>query len=565
LGFSEYAEATNQPLSASDILYLTLQLATLESGAVSGPIGWKLEVARLLMPAVAAYTAVLTITTLFRQQLQLLMLRFARDHAVICGLGQQGLLLTRTFLERGYKVVVIERNRNNPNLAICRQQGATALVGDATQGSTLRKARVRTARYVIAVCGDDGTNVGVAFAARDRVKGRQRGALTGAVHVASPALTEMLRESELGTEPVPAFRLEIFSISDRAARELLRQHPLFGPKRPPDDRAPSLLVVGLGAIGQRLIVHAAEQWYRETGGAGERLHITAVGLEAARSVEALHGRYPRLAECCDLETWDTEPEMLASMTAPGSQDWDHRGPFDAAYVCLDDPSLGLHVALALRHQLEADDTPIEVLMPEDGGLGRLLEEHREATVSLRNIHPFDPMARTCTPELVLDGTHELLARAVHERYLQKRLEEGQVMGDERALAPWDALPGDLKESNRRQVDHIRDKLSKAGYGIAPLVDWEAAYFRFSHEEVEKMARLEHKRWMAERRRNKWRYAPGPKDPDRKTHPDIVPWAELSEDAKDKDLEAVIDLPVLLARGGFQLRRLSSGREEVRDI
>jgi hypothetical protein len=541
-----------------------LQLATLESGAVSGPIGWELEVARLLMPAVAAYTAVLTIATLFRQQLQLLMLRFARDHVVICGLGQKGLLLTRTFLERGYRVAVIERNPNNPNLAICRQQGATALVDDATQGSTLRKARLRRARYVIAVSGDDGTNVTVALAARDLVKGRQQGALTGAVHVASPALTDMLRESELGTEPVPAFRLEIFSVSDRAARELLRQHPLVGPEGRSDDQALSLLFVGLGAIGQRLIVHAAEQWYRETDGAGERLHITAVGLEAARSVEALHGRYPRLAECCDLEAWDTEPEMLASMTAPGSRDWDHRSPFDAAYVCLDDPSLGLHVALALRHRLETEDAPIEVLMPEDGGLGRLLEEHREATVSLRNIHPFDPMARTCTPELVLDGTHELLARAVHEHYLQKRLEEGKQMGDERALVPWDTLPEDLRESNHRQVDHIRDKLSKAGYGIAPLTDWEAAAFRFSPNEVEKMARLEHERWMAERRRQKWRFAPGPKDPDRKTHPDMVPWVELSEDAKDKDREAVIDLPLLLARGGFQLRRLASAQEEVQD-
>ncbi|MGD2105726.1 MAG: NAD-binding protein [Anaerolineae bacterium] len=564
LGFSEYAEATNQPLSASDILYLTLQLATLESGAVSGPIGWKLEVARLLMPALAAYTAVLTIATLFRQQLQLLVLRFTRDHVVVCGLGHKGLLLTRTFLERGHKVVVIERNPNNPHLALCRHRGATVLVGDATERSTLRKTRVGTARYVIAVCGDDGDNVAVALAARDLTKRRQRGALTAAVHVASPALTEMLRETELGNEPVPTFRLEVFSVSDRAARELLRQHPVPGPEGTPGDRAPALLVVGLGAVARRLIALAAEQRYREAPADQERLHVTAVGPGALETVEALHGRYPRLAESCDLHAWDADPETLASMTAPGPGDQDTRGPFDATYVCLDDPSLGLQVALALRHQLGDENTPIEVLMPEEGGLGRLLEEYQEATVSLRNVHPFDPVSRTCTPDLVLDGTHELLARAVHDRYLQRRLEEGKEMEEERALVPWDALPEDLKESNRRQVDHIRDKLSKVGYGIAPLVDWEAASFRFSPGEVEEMARLEHERWMVERRREKWQYASGPKDPDRKTHPDMVPWAELSEDAKDKDREAVIDLPVLLARGGFQLRRLASGREEVRD-
>jgi hypothetical protein len=564
VGFSEYAAATGRSLSASDVLYLTLQLATLESGAVSGPIGWELEVARLLVPALAAYTAVLAIASLFRQQLQLLMLRFARDHVVICGLGQKGLLLTRSFLERGDKVVVIERDQNNPHLELSRQQGAVVLVGDATEAAVLRRACVHSARYLIAVCGDDGANVTIALAARDLAKERQRGALTGSVHVVSPRLRDLLHESELGAEPIPAFRLEIFNVFDRGARVLLREHSPFGPESPPGDRAPSLLVVGLGAMGRRLIAHAARQWYEEQGGARERLRVTAAGLGAEKTVEALRARYPRLSTCCELAAWDTAAETLASEAVGGRGGSGERGPFDAAYICLDDPSLGLQVGLGLRQRLGTEQPPIVVWMREDEGLGRLLEEYRGAGVSFRNIHPFDPLARTCTPDLVVDGTHELLARAVHEHYLRKRQEEGKQMGEERALALWEALPEDLKESNRRQVDHICAKLREAGYGIRPLTDWGAAAFRFSPDEVEKMARLEHDRWLAERRRQKWQFAPGPKDPGRKTHPDLVPWSALSEAAKEKDREAVVDLPLLLARGGFQLRRLASAGEEVRD-
>jgi voltage-gated potassium channel Kch len=496
---------------------------------------------------------VLTVATLFRQQLQLLALRFARGHVVICGLGEKGLLLIRAFLRRGQRVVVIERDAANPHLTLCRQEGATAIVGDATKSRVLRKASVGSARYLIAVCGDDGANVAVALASRDLARGRRRGALTGAVHVASPTLTEMLRETELGAEPVPAFRLEIFSVADRAARELLREHSPLGPAGPPVEEAPSILVVGLGAIGRSLIAQAGERWYQEPDRGSERLRVTAVDVDVGETNDALHGRYARLAECCDLVGWDTEPETLTGLAGPGLEHWHERAPFDTVVVCLDDPSLALEVALALRRQSGAEDAPIVVPMPEEGGLVRLLRQYRGPAVSLQAIHPFDPLARTCTPDLVLDGTHELLARAVHEHYLRKRLEEGKRIEDERALVPWDALPEDLKESNRRQVDHIRAKLSEVGYTIGPLVDWEAASFRFSSAEVARLARMEHDRWLAERRRNKWRYAPGPKDPDRKTHPDLVPWAELSEEAKDKDREAVIELPVLLARGGFQLR------------
>jgi hypothetical protein len=46
IGFSRYAQAKGETMSALDTLYLTLQLAVFESGAVSGPVGWELEVAR---------------------------------------------------------------------------------------------------------------------------------------------------------------------------------------------------------------------------------------------------------------------------------------------------------------------------------------------------------------------------------------------------------------------------------------------------------------------------------------------------------------------------------------
>jgi hypothetical protein len=58
IGFSRFFTALGESRSAWDVFYLTLQLFVLESGSVSGPVTWELQVARFLAPTVAAYTAV---------------------------------------------------------------------------------------------------------------------------------------------------------------------------------------------------------------------------------------------------------------------------------------------------------------------------------------------------------------------------------------------------------------------------------------------------------------------------------------------------------------------------
>lgn len=96
------------------------------------------------------------------------------------------------------------------------------------------------------------------------------------------------------------------------------------------------------------------------------------------------------------------------------------------------------------------------------------------------------------------------------------------------MVPGDELLESLKESNRRQADHIGVKLKAVGCGIAPLTDWEAERFQFTPEEVERMAEMEHRRFVEEWLRAGWTYAPGPKNLERRTSPDLVPWDELPE-------------------------------------
>jgi hypothetical protein len=230
---------------------------------------------------------------------------------------------------------------------------------------------------------------------------------------------------------------------------------------------------------------------------------------------------------------------------------------DKVYICLDDHSLGLQTALRVRHRLGQEQPPIIVRMAETSGLAKLIHGGDRTGKSFHNIHTFDLLRQTCTPDLVLAGIHELLAQTIHREYLREMQPKADEVGAGRALVPWEELPEDLKESNRQQVDHISAYLLTAGYGIKPLSDWDAAAFQFMSEEVELMARLEHNRWMEERINLGWRYGPGQKNPKDKTNPSLVEWESLPSSVKGENLRRINKLPAVLAEGGFQVYRISS--------
>ena len=549
-GFAQYFSALGETRSPWDLFYLTLQLFTLESGSVSGPKGWVLELARLLAPAVAAYTAVQALAKIFYEQLQLVRVRFIRDHVVICGLGRKGYLLAQGFRRLGDRVVVIEQDEDNDLIQQCREQGATVLIGNATNQTLLRKAGVHKARHLISVCGDDGANAEVAVRTRELVGDRQGQALMCILHIVDPQLCDLLREREIEMGKVDAFRLEFFNIFDSGARALLKEYPAFSETQ---GRRAHLLVIGLGRMGESLVVHAARSWHARHTTSGERLRMTIIDREADRKTESLCLRYPRLGKVCELVAQPMDIHWPEFQRAEFLFDADGRCDVTIVYICLDDDSFGLSAALALRQRIREERIPIVVRMEQDAGLATLLGGMDGSGGGFENLHAFGLLDRTCKPDLLLGGTHEIIARAIHEGYVCYREKLDGTPQIDPAMVPWDNLAEEFQESCRRQADHIGLTLRAVGCGLAPLTDWDAELFEFTSEEVERIARMEHDRWMAERRREGW--TPGPRDLERKTNPYLVPWEQLPEEIKELNRDMVRGFPAFLARVGLQTYRL----------
>lgn len=531
-------------------VYQSMQLFVLEyNGPQAPPL--ELELARWLALGVAFFAALRALIAIFNLEVQQMRVHFARGHVVICGLDRKGWLLAQSFHREGELVVCIERDNSNSFARECQADGIPVLYGDATKLAMLRKANVDRARLVYAVTGQDSTNADIAVSTRlvsgDSPDGPP---LECVVHVVDPQLCSLLNQERLDSGATGSFRLSFFNIFDGAVEALMEEHSPFEDAEGRRLAEPHVLVVGVGRMGEALVARSAREWWRAHRGTGARFHVTLIDRQAEVIAGRLAQRYPRLPQACALVALTMELPSAAFLDADYLKSSAGRPAVTGAYVCLDDDTLNLSTALFLAQPLRTRAVSVMVRAAHETGLAVLLRTTHSGLAA--RVFPFGLMERTCRPGVPL--THERLAMAIHAAYVARRTAEGETLATNPSLLDWEALPESLRESNRRQVDHIGEKLRSIGYSIGLLTDWDAEDFAFGADEVETMARMEHERWVAERLAGGWRSGPQ-KDIRRKITPYLVDWETLDALRKESDRQVVRAIPQLLAENGFQVMRV----------
>ena len=537
LGFRDYFDGVGVAKSTTDLFYVSLQLFVLESGSIPETgAPWQLEVARLAAPAVSATAVVSTLVVFFREELAGWRIRRLRGHVVICGLGDSGARLAGELRAAGHQVVGIEHNGATPALEALRRQGIAVIIGDGRDRETLERAHLERAGHLVALTGADDTNADVIIEAAELVEDRPGAALICLAQIRDPDLCMLLRSDELAAAHRRGSRLDFFNIDEQGARAMIHDHPPF----PLDDgEPPEVMVVGLNRLGQSLVAELARQWRSHPAAAGRRMTITVVDPEASEIVDRLHRRYPLLAHAADVTpiTAALDPLDPRAVGASAAR---------LAYVCIDNGSVAVQAALRIPKALTDPDAVVVTELLQGRGMARLMDRPAE----LAHLRPFDVPDRVMRADLLLGGTYELIAQAIHEDYLEEQRRQGATAATNPAMMPWEQLPASLKESNRDQASHIGTKLAAIGSGIAPLTDWAADAITFSDAEVEMLAEMEHQRWVDQRRLDGW--TPGEKDIETKTTPYLVPWDMLSDEVKELDRQTVRGLPAFLAHAGYQI-------------
>jgi len=153
---------------------------------------------------------------------------------------------------------------------------------------------------------------------------------------------------------------------------------------------------------------------------------------------------------------------------------------------------------------------------------------------------------------------EKLAEAAHEIFYEDLILKGHKYGqftkeykkENNLLKPYTKLSEKEKESSRNNVRDISNKLASIGYEIAKTQD-NFTPAKFTSYEIEKLAKMEHERWMQEKLGNGWQYAIKT-DRSAKLHKSLISWEKLSEDEKNKDRVLIKGIPKILSKAGYSM-------------
>ncbi len=156
------------------------------------------------------------------------------------------------------------------------------------------------------------------------------------------------------------------------------------------------------------------------------------------------------------------------------------------------------------------------------------------------------------PKLEAD-IRERLAKEIHEAY--RFTKQDSLKTDDPAMADWEKLPDGFKESSAQQADHIFEKLREIKCAVLEVTERKIKLIKFTKDEVERLAEMEHGRWNAERLLEGWTLGER-KDVTRKISPYLVRWADLPEEVKDWDRGTVSKIPAFLAKIGLEICRQS---------
>ncbi|MDT5010859.1 MAG: hypothetical protein QOH57_2476 [Mycobacterium sp.] len=529
VGFAQFAGT----LGPTDVAYSSLKLFFL-TAPEKPQLPVPLDIARFLAPLVGGFAAVRGLAVLFRDRAQQMRIPMMRNHYVVCGLGYVGKLFVQQLRDANAQVVVIESNPANPLIEAVRSMHVPVIVGDAQIDRTLRAAGIHRAAHLLAVSDKDAVNTEITVQAQRMVARRQRGELQCLAQLGDPDLSTLLRIQEVNL-PGDSSSLDFFNTDDIGARLLLDD---FGVD--PHRGDSHILVSRLEAFGMALVQHAIRDWHRAH--TGNRLWISVLDHDAGDRLDELRQHNPALDNVCTLESAPRMRihELLKTATTRGAP------ALSRAYISAYRDEDSLETALSLRHERVLRSVPMVLVLSRAEGVARVIDETR-GSGPLDKVDVFRKLERTCTLELVKTGSYRKIAQVLHEGWSEFRLSVGKP-------APsWADLDDDHRNVSLDMARSMAVLLRSIGCRIAPLRNWDASDFAFGDDEVETLARVQHDRWMSERRRRGW--CAGPYDEAKKLTPYLMPFDRLPEHVAEQNRIAVRGFPAALALAGLGIVRV----------
>jgi hypothetical protein len=543
-----------------DVLFRTAQLITLQFPTeFSGHIPWQLQIARLALPIVAVLASFHVLVASITRPARLALLPHTSGHIVVCGSESLTEAALVALASRGQQVVMVVAKIDATQREMLEGLGLTVVEGDPQRAVMIKSLHLSHASALFLTGDDDVTNISTAMLALSATGKRPNNLppLVLAVLIDRENLAVELDTALDGLSRRYGVRYHRFSPDREGVRlELAR----FAPVRLKGDiDTPShVLVVGLTGNWRQI---AAQIITATQDHPDKRAVLTFIVDD--RDVEAVkrwHEDRPEL----DLVVEIVILLRLADGMLPTSAiaaSWRKTYPPPHLAVVLRDDADAIAVSLALRRPgsaLGTNNIPVLVRQSKEDRLLSQLGDTQVCNRDMTRLVAIGGLVRAESIECALDRKGDEMAIALHAHYLDAAKTLGA--SSPAALEAWDDLPENLRDANRASAEHAPIlfaaaglRLTTAGPNIEPAT--------LSNDEIEFLARIEHRRWVADRIHRGWRYNKV-RDDQRMLHPALVLYEALSESEREKDRNAVRALLSILSGQGLVIVRHSIPQRDI---
>jgi hypothetical protein len=142
-----------------------------------------------------------------------------------------------------------------------------------------------------------------------------------------------------------------------------------------------------------------------------------------------------------------------------------------------------------------------------------------------------------------------LAEKIHTAYLETIKSSRVDVSTLPYYIEWSALNDEQREKNRRPARDIEPRLLNIGLVMVPLSSPGSRALELDSATIESLAEDEHEAWMLTQLAHGYRFG-GTREEDRRIHPQMIPYEQLSENEKQKDRDVVREMGRLLESIGW---------------
>jgi hypothetical protein len=510
-----------------------------------------IELVRFTAPLVSIASIVLVIAANARDGLANYFLRFYRGHTIVVGLGEKSYQFLQT-CEKKSHFVVVERNSDNGFIARTRAMGVKVVTRDIVEDSLFDHLALTHAESIIIFTNSDTENVEVALKLRQHLRHLDPGKLGLRVHIHLDdfSLAHQLENYPRFSADQSTTEVSFFSVYDLSARLLLRDYPAEIFADVAGHPRIHLAIYGFGRLAEKIVTESSLLFHFRNQ---SKLKLTIFDEQIDEKRQAFEAHFPHLSSICDIDFVQHIPLYPSDFPSKAEA---QLATVTQHIICHETDEVNLAHALGLRQILlskKASNSAIFVRMQRSSGLAQLVHTDKGQPEIPDGIYPFGMLDSVLHADNILSPQLDEIARATHEMYAN---EAASKNADGPTPPSWAQLTQAERKQNRLKADHWSVRLRSSRCEIS---EQTVPVLEFAEGETELQALMEHNRYVDQKISDGWRYGED-RSIAAKTNPFLLPWDELPEEQRARELRDVSAQPAYFARkmARFVKRRLVIG-------